>query len=55
MILNALKSGIVPLQTTEGTGNLDMLAFLAHVSDHKFLDPTSLKVLSLKQMFQKLP
>ena len=41
-ILNVFKSGIFPLQRTEETGNLELLARVAHVSDCKFLDPTKL-------------
>ena len=41
-ILNVFKSGIFPLQRTEETGNLELLARVAHVSDCKFLDPTRL-------------
>ena len=52
MVLNALKSRILPTQVTEGTGNL---AMLTQVSDHKSLNPKSLQVLSPKQMLQRLP
>ena len=52
MVHNALKSIILPTQVTEGTDNL---AMLTQVSDHKSLNPTSLQVLSPKQMLLRLP
>ena len=48
MVLHAFKSRIFQLQTTEGTGNPDIITPVAHV-------PTSLKILSSKQMLQRLP
>ena len=55
MVLNTFKSVIFPLEITEHTGNSDMLARVSKVSDCNFIDPTNLKQLSFKQMFQRLP
>ena len=55
MVLNAFKRGIFSLKQTKCTVNLGMLTRVAHVPDLKVLEPTSLKVLSPKQMLQRLP
>ena len=38
MVLNAFKSGIFPLQRTEGKGNPGMVADIAEVSDREVSD-----------------
>ena len=38
MVLNAFKSGMLPLQPTEGTSNPGMLAYIAEVSDRYVSD-----------------
>ena len=50
MVLNAFKSGVFPLQSTEHTCNPGMLARVAKVSD-----PSCLKKLTPKQMLERLP
>ena len=50
MVLNTFKSGIFPLQPTEGTGNPDISTRVAKVFNH-----SCLKKLTPKQMIQMLP
>ena len=50
MVLNTFKSGNFPLKPIEGAGNEGMLARVAEISDR-----LCLKILSPKQMLQKLP
>ena len=50
MVLNNFKSGIFSLQPAEGTGYPVMSARITKVSDR-----SSLKILTRKQMLQRLP
>ena len=50
MAFNAFESKIFPLESTEGTGNLGMVACVAGVPYGKASDPSS-----VKQMLQRLP
>ena len=50
MAFNAFERRIFPLQSTEGTGNLGMVARVAGVPYGKASDPSS-----VKQMLQRLP
>ena len=47
MVLNAIKSGIFPLQITEGTGNPRMPADVSNCSH--------LKIVTSKKVLQRLP
>ena len=49
-VFNAFKSGIFPLKLTEGTVNPGLSARVANVFDRSHL-----KMLTSKQMFQRLP
>ena len=64
-LTNAFKSRIFPLYSTQGKGRPRMLAsrssdlapitHVAKFSDHRVSDHTRLKVLTSKQMLQRLP